>query len=54
MQGAYNPTGFVRQAMFFEKIDQANNQRNHSLRFLDFTWRLQREPGQGETRVGER
>jgi hypothetical protein len=53
VQGNYNPTGFIRQAMFFEKGDQANTLRNHSLRFLDFSWRLQREPGQGETRLRE-
>jgi hypothetical protein len=53
VQGAYNPTTFIRQAMFFDKVNQNNQSRNHSLRHLDFSWRLQREPGQGETRLRE-
>jgi hypothetical protein len=53
VQGMYNPTPLIRQAMFFEKKDQNNSARNHSLRFLDFSWRLQSDPGPGETRLRE-
>jgi len=54
VQGAYNPTNLIRQAMFFYKVFQGQNSRNHSLRFLDFTWRLPLgEVGQNETRLRE-
>ncbi len=53
VQGLYNPTPLIRQAMFFQKMDVANTGRNHSLRFMDFSWRLQKAPGQGENRLRE-
>ena len=53
VQGMYNPTNLIRQAMFFQKNDQGNNARNHSMRHLDFSWRLQTEARQGETRLRE-
>ncbi len=53
MQGAYNPTALVRQAMFFQKNDPNGSAPNHSLRFLDLSWRLDKDPGQGDTGLRE-
>lgn len=53
VQGSYNPTSLIRQAMFFQKHNPGDSPRNHSLRFLDFSWRLQDEPRPGESRLRE-
>lgn len=44
VQGQYNPTYLVKQALFFEKIDQGSAGRNFSLRGLDQSWRLREIP----------
>lgn len=52
-QGPYNPTVFVRHAMFFQKNDPNGLAPNHSLRYLDLSWRLDRDPGQGDIGLRE-
>jgi hypothetical protein len=53
VQGAYNPTALIRQAMFFQKNDPNGAAPNHSLRFLDLSWRLDKDPGQGDIGLRE-
>jgi hypothetical protein len=53
VQGTYNPTTLIRQAMFFEKNDAQGQARNHSMRFLDFSWRLQDEPRDNDSALFE-
>jgi hypothetical protein len=53
VQGRYNPTSFIRQAMFLEKGQPVNRPRNHNMRHLDFSWRMQKDQGQAETRLRE-
>jgi hypothetical protein len=43
-QGDYDPTRTVKRILFHERVDNANVVRNHSLRMLDWSWRLQEEP----------
>ncbi|MFO0865219.1 MAG: hypothetical protein U0744_11325 [Gemmataceae bacterium] len=43
-QGDYDPTRTVKRIFFHERVDNANVVRNHSLRLLDWSWRLQEEP----------
>ncbi len=47
-QGAYDPTGFVKQLLFHEKFDTTRNLANHSLRRLDLSWRMYEEPAPGQ------
>lgn len=39
-QGLYNPSPLMRQIQFHERVDHANTTRNHALRVLDLSWRL--------------
>lgn len=43
-QGDYDPTKVMKRILFHEKVDNTNVIRNHSLRMLDWSWRLQEEP----------
>jgi hypothetical protein len=43
-QGLYDPSGIVRQMLFFDQLDQQHTLSNHSLRRLDQSWRLYKEP----------
>jgi hypothetical protein len=44
-QGAYNPSTFMRQIQFHERVSNPDSSRNHALRALDLSWRLdQAEP----------
>ncbi|MBX9678944.1 MAG: hypothetical protein K2X38_09265 [Gemmataceae bacterium] len=43
-QGDYDPTKTVKRILFHERVDNSNVVRNHSLRMLDWSWRLQEEP----------
>jgi hypothetical protein len=43
-QGLYDPSGIVRQMLFFDQLDQQHTLSNHSLRRLDLSWRLYKEP----------
>jgi hypothetical protein len=43
-QGLYDPTGIVKQIFFQEQLDQQHTLGNHSLRRLDLSWRLYKEP----------
>lgn len=43
-QGDYDPTKTVKRILFHERVDNSNVVRNHSLRLLDWSWRLQEEP----------
>jgi hypothetical protein len=43
-QGMYDPSGIVRQMLFFDQLDQQHTLSNHSLRRLDQSWRLYKEP----------
>lgn len=47
-QGAYDPTGVVKQMLFHEQFDMTHNLANHSQRRLDLSWRLTDEPAQGQ------
>jgi hypothetical protein len=46
-QGVYDPNPIVRQLLLFERLDTSNSRTNHSLRRLDFSWRLAEEPPAG-------
>jgi hypothetical protein len=46
-QGMYDPSGIVKRMLFHEKLDQNQSQANHSLRRLDLSWRLYKEPPRG-------
>ncbi|MCI0641647.1 MAG: hypothetical protein L0Y72_27295 [Gemmataceae bacterium] len=43
VQGQYNPTGLVKQALFYEKFDVGNSTRNFALKPLDQSWRVKEE-----------
>ncbi|MCI0377914.1 MAG: hypothetical protein L0215_09925 [Gemmataceae bacterium] len=43
VQGLYNPTGLVKQALFYEKFDVGNSTRNFALKPLDQSWRVKEE-----------
>jgi hypothetical protein len=52
-QNHYNPTPLIRQAMFLWKSRPNDPPRNHDMRQFDFSWRLQKDQGQAETRLRE-
>jgi hypothetical protein len=43
--GLYNPSPIIRQVLFSEWLNVGDNLRNHGLRSLDMSWRLQEDPG---------
>ncbi len=52
--GNYDPTNLIRQALFFERLHMQGEARDHSMRYLDFSWRMQRpEPNQLDTGMRE-
>jgi hypothetical protein len=46
-QGLYDPSGIIKELLFHEQLDQTQSRANHSLRRLDLSWRLYKEPPRG-------
>jgi hypothetical protein len=49
----YFANDVVKEFLFHEQEDDGSKRRNHSLRRLDLSWRLQREPERRETNIRE-
>jgi hypothetical protein len=52
-QGQYNPGLVLRDILFHEQTDNVAALRNHALRALDLSWRLQDEPAFRDQRLRE-